>query len=102
MMTGAGLATPAGSGWFTRSASHSTYVGLVLPAEVIVSLGMGLSFVAMSSTALIGVQPQGRRGGQRPGQHHPADGGLPGRGADQHHRERHGVLGYSWPARPRP
>jgi hypothetical protein len=27
----------------------------VLPAELIVSLGMGLSFVAMSSTALIGV-----------------------------------------------
>ena len=32
---------------------HSTYVSVVLPAEVIVSLGMGLSFVAMNSTALI-------------------------------------------------
>ena len=30
----------------------------MLPAEVIVSLGMGLSFVAMSSTALIGVSPE--------------------------------------------
>jgi len=30
----------------------------VLPAEVIVSLGMGLSFVAMSSTALFGVSPE--------------------------------------------
>jgi hypothetical protein len=30
----------------------------VLPAEVIVSLGMGLAFVAMSSTALIGVHPE--------------------------------------------
>ena len=30
----------------------------MLPAELIVSLGMGLSFVAMSSTALIGVSPE--------------------------------------------
>ena len=30
----------------------------VLPAEVIISLGMGMSFVAMSSTALIGVHPE--------------------------------------------
>ena len=37
---------------------HSAYVSVVLPAEVIVSLGMGLSFVAMSSTALIGVSEQ--------------------------------------------
>jgi hypothetical protein len=37
---------------------HSAYVSVVLPAEVIVSLGMGLSFVALSSTALIGVSEQ--------------------------------------------
>ena len=37
---------------------HSAYVSIVLPAEIIVSLGMGLSFVAMSSTALIGVSPE--------------------------------------------
>ena len=37
---------------------HSTYMSPVLPAEIIVSVGMGLSFVAMSSTALIGVGPQ--------------------------------------------
>ena len=30
----------------------------VVPAELIVSLGMGMTFVAMSSTALIGVDPQ--------------------------------------------
>ena len=35
----------------------SAYLTTVLPAEVIVSLGMGLSFVVMSSTALIGVNP---------------------------------------------
>ena len=37
---------------------HSAYLTTVLPAEVIVSLGMGLSFVAMSSTALFGVSPE--------------------------------------------
>jgi EmrB/QacA subfamily drug resistance transporter len=35
---------------------HSSYVSHVLPAEVIVSLGMGLSFVVLSSTALLGVE----------------------------------------------
>jgi EmrB/QacA subfamily drug resistance transporter len=42
---------------FTTLGVHSTYVSVVLPAEIIVSLGMGLSFVAMSSTSLIGVSP---------------------------------------------
>jgi MFS family permease len=42
---------------FTQLGIGSSYVSLVLPAEVIVSLGMGLSFVAMSSTSLLGVQP---------------------------------------------
>ncbi len=36
----------------------SSYFVTVLPAEVIISLGMGMSFVAMSSTALIGVHPE--------------------------------------------
>jgi len=46
-----------GLGIFTLLGVHTTYASLVLPAEVIVSFGMGLSFVAMSSTALIGVTP---------------------------------------------
>jgi EmrB/QacA subfamily drug resistance transporter len=37
---------------------HSNYFTLVLPAELIVSLGMGLSFVSMSSTSLLGVHPE--------------------------------------------
>jgi MFS family permease len=45
-----------GLGLFTLIGVHTNYVSLVLPAEVIVSFGMGLSFVAMSSTSLIGVQ----------------------------------------------
>ena len=35
---------------FTTLSVHSTYFVTVLPAEVIVSLGMGLAFVALSST----------------------------------------------------
>lgn len=45
----------AGLALFSTLDVHSTYMSTVLPAEIIVSLGMGLSFVAMSSTALIGV-----------------------------------------------
>ena len=68
-------------------------LSVVLPAEIIVSLGMGLSFVAMSSTALVGVEPRGRRRGQRPGQRHPADRRLHGRRPHQHHRH-HATVSY--------
>jgi EmrB/QacA subfamily drug resistance transporter len=44
-------------GAFTLIGVHTTYATLILPAEVVVSFGMGLSFVAMSSTSLIGVAP---------------------------------------------
>ncbi len=37
---------------------QSTYVSIVLPAELIISLGMGMAFVSLSSTALIGVNPE--------------------------------------------
>ncbi|MGP0032506.1 MAG: MFS transporter [Acidimicrobiales bacterium] len=43
---------------FSFISVHSSYVSHVFPAEVIVSLGMGLAFVALSSTALIGVNPE--------------------------------------------
>jgi MFS family permease len=56
IMTGLTLAA-IGLGVFTLIGVHTTYVSLVLPALIIVSIGMGLSFVAMSSTSLIGVQP---------------------------------------------
>jgi EmrB/QacA subfamily drug resistance transporter len=48
----------AGLALFSTLGVASTYVSIVLPAEVIVSLGMGMSFVAMSSTALVGVNPE--------------------------------------------
>ena len=56
MVTGLTL---AGIGLAVCTQLHvgSSYVGLVLPAEVVVSVGMGLSFVPMSSTALVGVDP---------------------------------------------
>ena len=96
---GGGLAlAAAGLVLFSTLDVHSSYVAIVLPAEIIVSLGMGLSFVAMSSTALIGREPRGRRRGQRAGQRHPADRRVDGRRPHQHHRHHgHGVL----PRRPR-
>jgi EmrB/QacA subfamily drug resistance transporter len=54
MVIGLTLAT-AGLVWFTRLGVHSSYAAGVLPPEIIVSLGMGMAFVPMSSTALIGV-----------------------------------------------
>jgi EmrB/QacA subfamily drug resistance transporter len=45
----------AGLLWFTQLGVHSSYAAHVLPPEIIVSLGMGMTFVPMSSTALIGV-----------------------------------------------
>jgi len=56
MTTGLGLAT-LGMLWWTQLGVHSAYALHVLPAELIVSLGMGMTFVPMSSTALIGVAP---------------------------------------------
>jgi EmrB/QacA subfamily drug resistance transporter len=43
--------------WFTQIGPATGYLSHVLPAEIIVSLGMGLAFVPLSSTALIGVSP---------------------------------------------
>jgi EmrB/QacA subfamily drug resistance transporter len=58
VMTFGLLMGAAGLGLFSTLDLHSAYVSTVLPAEVIVSLGMGLAFVAMSSTALYGVNPE--------------------------------------------
>ena len=56
---GTGLVMAAvGLALFSTLGVDSTYVSIVLPAELIVSLGMGMSFVAMSSTALVGVNPE--------------------------------------------
>jgi EmrB/QacA subfamily drug resistance transporter len=57
MGTGLLMAT-AGLALFSTLAVGSTYMSIVLPAEIVVSLGMGISFVALSSTALIGVNTE--------------------------------------------
>jgi EmrB/QacA subfamily drug resistance transporter len=56
MIVGLVLAT-GGLVWFTGLTPHSTYVAHVLFPEILVSLGMGMTFVPLSSTALIGVEP---------------------------------------------
>jgi MFS family permease len=43
---------------FSFISVHSSYLSHVFPAEVIVSLGMGLAFVVLSSTALLGVEEE--------------------------------------------
>jgi hypothetical protein len=57
MVTGLILAA-GGLLWFTQLGVDSSYVGHVLTPEILVSFGMGLTFVPMSSTALIGVDPK--------------------------------------------
>jgi len=43
---------------FSRIGMNSAYLTISLPAELITSLGMGMTFVAMNSTALVGVDPE--------------------------------------------
>ena len=55
-VTGLGLLLAAlGLAWFTRLGVDSSYVVHVLPAEIVMSLGLGLAFVPFSNTALVGV-----------------------------------------------
>jgi EmrB/QacA subfamily drug resistance transporter len=55
LMVGGTLASAAGMALFTQIKVHSSFAAYVLPAEIVMSLGMGFAFVALSSTALIGV-----------------------------------------------
>jgi predicted MFS family arabinose efflux permease len=55
MLTGLVLTT-AGLLLFTRLGITSTFVSSVLPAEIVISLGLALAFVPMNSTALIGIR----------------------------------------------
>lgn len=55
-VTSAGLLLAAlGLAWFTRLGVDSSFVVHVLPAEIAMSLGLGLAFVPFSNTALVGV-----------------------------------------------
>jgi EmrB/QacA subfamily drug resistance transporter len=53
-ITGFSLAT-LGMLWLTQLPVHSAYWSHVVPAELLISLGMGQVFVPLSSTALLGV-----------------------------------------------
>jgi EmrB/QacA subfamily drug resistance transporter len=55
LMVGGTMASAAGMALFTQIKVHSSFAAYVLPAEIVMSLGMGFAFVALSSTALIGV-----------------------------------------------
>jgi EmrB/QacA subfamily drug resistance transporter len=48
-------AAAVGMLWLSRITPDTTYLAHVLPAEILISLGMGLAFVPMSSTALFRV-----------------------------------------------
>ncbi|HMK97662.1 MAG TPA: MFS transporter, partial [Acidimicrobiales bacterium] len=57
LMVGGLTMAAVGLGWFTQIGLHTSYVAHVLPAELVVSIGLGFAFVPFSSTALIGVAP---------------------------------------------
>ncbi len=55
LMVGGTVMAAIGMILFTRIKVDSAFAAYVLPAEIVMSLGMGFAFVALSSTALIGV-----------------------------------------------
>jgi EmrB/QacA subfamily drug resistance transporter len=55
LMVGGTAMAAIGMALFTQIGVDSAFVSHVLPAEIVMSLGMGFAFVALSSTALIGV-----------------------------------------------
>lgn len=57
MVTGTALAT-AGLLWLTRLDSASGYTGEVLPTQILVSVGVGLFFLAGPNVALSGIDPR--------------------------------------------
>jgi EmrB/QacA subfamily drug resistance transporter len=58
LMTGGLFMAVLGLAWFTQIGLHTSYVAHVLPAEIVMSMGMGFVFVPFSSTALLGVGAQ--------------------------------------------
>lgn len=57
MVAGTSLAT-AGLLWLTRLDTASAYTGEVLPTQILVSVGVGLFFLAGPNVALSGVDPR--------------------------------------------
>ena len=87
--------------WFSRIGVHSGYWLHLFPAELVMAFGMGMVFVPVNNTALVGVAPGRRRRGQRPDQLDPAGRRLGRDRPAQHHRhQRHCQLpaGHATPA----
>ena len=55
LMSVGGVLTTAAMVWLTQLDLHSSYVVHIMPSFLAMSIGMGLTFVPMSSTALSGV-----------------------------------------------
>lgn len=56
LMVGGTAAAAVGMALFTQITVDGSYLTTVLPAQIVMSIGMGLAFVALSSTALVGVE----------------------------------------------
>jgi EmrB/QacA subfamily drug resistance transporter len=56
LMSGGMAFGAAGLLWFSQVGVHTAYTSHVLVPELLASFGMGLAFVALTSTALIGVE----------------------------------------------
>ncbi|MET0468586.1 MAG: MFS transporter [Aeromicrobium sp.] len=56
LMVGGTLAAAAGMVLFMQIEVEGSFLTTVLPAQILMSVGMGLAFVALSSTALVGVE----------------------------------------------
>ena len=56
LMVGGTAAAAVGMWLFTKISVDGSYLSTVLPAQIVMSIGVGLAFVALSSTALIGVE----------------------------------------------
>ena len=79
--------------WFSQIGVHTGYWTHLFPAEMVMAFGMGMVFVPVNNTALIGVAPGERRRGQCPDQLHPAGRRIDRDRPAQHHRHhRHGVV----------
>src|SRR5579875_2088604 len=55
LMVGGLTMAVGGLAWFSQIGAHTSYASHVLPAELVVSLGLGFVFVPFSNTALVGV-----------------------------------------------
>jgi EmrB/QacA subfamily drug resistance transporter len=51
------IAATLGMAWLTQLSTSADYATLVLPAEILMSMGLGFVFVSLSATALFGVSP---------------------------------------------